>query len=336
VQKLRIVTPVHNDWDSLAMLLKDLDALAAALPVQIDVSAINDGSTQPVNIDAGDLATLSHLNTIEIIHLATNIGHQRAIAVGLCVAVEDADCDAILVMDADGEDSPGAIGTLIDCAKEGDYCVTARRGKRSENLSFRLSYLMYRLLFKLLTGHEIAFGNFSLLSLGYARRLVHVPELWNNLPAAILRSRLPIRAVRVDRARRYAGKSKMNFASLVAHGFSGISVYAETIFARFLILSVGLFFLSISAIIFVLTLRIFFPLYATPGWATTVSFGLSIILVQTISFTLSFILMLFHSRVQMPAIPIANYGIYVDHRQSFLRSKTSDVSPDMVNGLVDA
>ena len=90
-----------------------------------------------------------------------------------------------------------------------------------------------------------------------------VPDLWNNLPAAILRSRLPIHLVPIHRGRRYAGKSKMNFTSLIVHGLSGISVYADTIFVRLLILSVLLVVLSVALVTALLLLRIFVPTAAT-------------------------------------------------------------------------
>jgi glycosyltransferase involved in cell wall biosynthesis len=320
LRRLRLVVPVYNDWDSFAILLRELDRVAANLPIQLSVSAIDDGSTIPPAPDFCDPASLTTLESVEIIHLATNLGHQRAIAVGLCVAVEDADSEAILIMDGDGEDSPDAIAQLLnEAGQDVDFCVVARRGKRSENLTFKLSVLLYKLLFKLLTGRQIAFGNFSLLSRSYARRLVSVPDLWNNLPVAILRSRLPIKAVQIDRAPRYAGQSKMNFTSLVVHGLSGISVFAEVIFVRLLFLTGALFLLSCVSIPFVLSLRLFFPpKYATPGWATTVSFGILILLVQTLSFTLSFVLMLLNSRVQRLILPIADYKYYIDHREILL------------------
>lgn len=327
MRRLRLVVPVYNDWDSFAILLRELDRLAARLPLQVCVSAVDDGSTLPPASDFCDPASLKSLESVEIIHLATNVGHQRAIAIGLCVAVEDADSEAILIMDGDGEDSPAAIEQLLQAAgQDPDFCVVARRGKRSENLTFKLSVLLYKALFHLLTGREITFGNFSLLSRSYARRLVSIPDLWNNLPVAILRSRLPIKSVQVDRAPRYAGQSKMNFTSLVVHGLSGISVYAEVIFVRLLFLTLGLFLLSCISIGLVLSLRLFFPpQYATPGWATTVSFGVLILLVQTLSFTLSFVLMLLNSRVQRLVIPIADYKYYVDHRETLLAQVPHEV-----------
>jgi glycosyltransferase involved in cell wall biosynthesis len=332
MEKLRIIVPVFNDWLSFNLLLVELNKLASTLPVRLAISAINDGSTDSSD-ELKNLSSLTDLDALEIVNLHVNVGHQRAIAIGLCLAVHDADADAILVMDADGEDSPQAIPLLLQAAAaRPDFCVVAKRRKRSENLTFKISYIAYKFIFKLTTAREIDFGNFSLFSVGFARKLVRVPDLWNNLPAAVLRSRLPIQAIPVDRAQRYAGKSKMNFTSLIIHGFSGISVYAETIFVRLLLVTGFLSALTGVSIAFVLSLRLLIPRAATPGWATTVSFGMIIILVQALSVTLSSILMLLNSRVQRLIVPIIDYAIYLDFRQTLLgapfpRTPSRTISP---------
>lgn len=44
--------------------------------------------------------------SMRLLVLRRNLGHQRAIAVGLCHADAKLDFDSILLMDADGEDAP--------------------------------------------------------------------------------------------------------------------------------------------------------------------------------------------------------------------------------------
>jgi polyisoprenyl-phosphate glycosyltransferase len=326
MDKVRLVVPVYNDWTSFRMLLDRLDTTAATLPFRLFLSAINDGSTEPAEPALGDLSALRHLYGAEIVHLSVNLGHQRAIAAGLCLAVEDDDFDAVLIMDADGEDPPETIQFLTSgIGDREDFCIVARRRRREETLSFKLSYQLYKMAFKIVTGKVINFGNFSILSRGYARRLVMISDLWNNLPAAILRSRLPITSVSIDRGSRYAGKSKMNFTSLIVHGLSGISVYADTIFVRLLMLSIGLVVVSIFTIGVLLTLRLFFPAHATPGWTTTVTFGLAIIILQILFTALSSILMLLNNRVQRLVIPKLDYLHYVGSRQRLFGNAFSDV-----------
>jgi glycosyltransferase involved in cell wall biosynthesis len=327
MEDLRIVVPVYNDWISFSMLLQQLDRVAATLPFRIFVSAVNDGSTESPDPVLSGLGRLPHLEGAEILHLAVNVGHQRAIACGLCTAVEDQDADAILIMDADGEDPPERIADLIaGSAGLAEFCVAAQRRKRTEKFSFKLSYFVYKVAFKTVTGKKISFGNFSLFSRGYARRLVMVADLWNNLPAAVLRSRLSITTVPIDRGHRYTGTSKMNFTSLIVHGLSGISVYADTIFVRLLLLTLGLFLFASVAIATVLFLRVFVPSHATPGWATTVVFGLVIIILQVLFTALSSILMLLNNRVQRLIVPIVDYKPYLATRQTLFGSRNTPVA----------
>jgi polyisoprenyl-phosphate glycosyltransferase len=314
--RLRIVVPVYNDWPSFRILLRELDRVAARLSTRIFVTAVDDGSTEQPDPAFNNFADIQNLEGAEIVHLAANVGHQRAIAIGLCVAVTDDDFDAVLIMDADGEDPPQSIETLMQkIGQRTEFCIVAQRRKRTEKILFKVSYLLYKTLFRFVTGKTINFGNFSLLSRNYCQRLVMVADLWNNLPAAILRSRLPITTVPLDRGRRYAGSSRMNFTSLVVHGLSGISVYADTIFIRLLVLTIALTVFGAISVATVLTLRIFFPVHATPGWATTVTFGLAIITLQVFFTALSSILMLLHSRVQRLFVPIADFKLYLGSRQ---------------------
>ena len=81
--KLRIIVPIFNDWDSLGILLRDLDRVAAGLPVRVAVSVIDDGSTVLPPPEFHEATDFSNLDSVEIIHLCTNVGHQRAIAIGL-------------------------------------------------------------------------------------------------------------------------------------------------------------------------------------------------------------------------------------------------------------
>lgn len=317
MRELCIIAPVYNDWASLEILLGRIDEVARSLPVSVQVLAVDDGSTEnpPDWKTAPPDFRWPALSHVELVQLAVNVGHQRAIAVGLCLAIEERTWDAVLVMDADGEDMPESIPEMLGrAAGKGDFCIVAQRKRRNENLTFRASYLLYKLLFRILTGRKIAFGNFSVTSRKYARRLVMIPDLWNNLAAAILSSRLPVEQVQIDRGRRYAGRSQMNFVGLVMHGLSSISVYAETIYVRLLLLTIALVMITVLAIPFVLTLRIFFPLHATPGWASTVSFGLVIIFLQVFLATITSILTLLHNRVQRLFVPYLEYKTYIASR----------------------
>ena len=108
---LVILTPVFEDWEALALLLPHLDRAAAAIPAAVRVLAVDDGSTQPAPVDFGGLG-LTHITAVDVLTLRRNVGHQRAIACGLCHVEAHIPGAAVVVMDADGEDDPADVPRL--------------------------------------------------------------------------------------------------------------------------------------------------------------------------------------------------------------------------------
>ena len=70
---------------------------------------------------------------------AQALGHQRAIATGLCYAHDHLPAHVVVVMDGDGEDAPQDVPRLLDQvrATDGRKIVFAERTKRSESVVFR-------------------------------------------------------------------------------------------------------------------------------------------------------------------------------------------------------
>ena len=311
---IAIVTPVLDDWEALTALLSDIAAALRGLPVALHVYAVDDGSTE--RVEAADIALPRHscIASFEIVRLAANLGHQRAIAVGLCAAVEDGAADAVLVMDSDGQDRAEDVATLLAAAQSHpDHVVLAARVRRAEPLLFRCCWRLYRLMFRALTGCRIDFGNFSLVPAAAARRLVHMPDLWNHLAAAIMRSRLPCTAVPTARGERFAGRSKMNLAALVVHGLSAMSVYCDVILVRVLLAAGALAGLAGLGIVAVVAIRIGTRL-AVPGWATAAAGDLLIIMLQTVAVAVAASLTLLARRSSRPIVPVLDCAAFVAAR----------------------
>lgn len=232
---LVILIPVYNDWESVALLLPELDAAVAHAATHTHVLLVDDGSTQPAPLTLG---LWPHLDRIDVLVLRRNLGHQRAIAVGLCHLYAHHDAwAAVLIMDGDGEDSPADIPRLVEqfLALGAGTVVFAERTRRSESLLFRLFYQSYRLTHWLLTGISVKVGNFSLLPRAALGQLVVVSDLWNHYAASVFKARLPRTAIETRRAHRLRGTSHMNFVALVVHGLSAMSVFADLAGVRLLI-----------------------------------------------------------------------------------------------------
>lgn len=255
-----IVIPVFNDWESLSILVRRIDEILYSENINAEIYLLNDGST----ISFQGILKISEtkaINQIYILDLTRNLGHQRAIAVGLAYIEANIDCQAIVVMDSDGEDDPKDIPKLVSKCSEEKFSkiVFARRTQRSETLLFRLFYIIYKSLFILFTGEHIEMGNFSIIPFDSLRRIVVVSEICNHYAAGILKARIPFVTVPCKRSSRITGRSKMNFVSLIMHGLSAISIYGDVIGVKALLLAIVLMLLSMIIIIVVYIVRVAVP-----------------------------------------------------------------------------
>jgi glycosyltransferase involved in cell wall biosynthesis len=303
---------VFNDWESLSILLRRITELYRREDIAFSVVVVDDASTRrAAPLDVGDPGR-SCIRRIEIARLATNLGHQRAIAIGLAQLAGHSDIEAVLVMDSDGEDRPEEIAALVAAARANpEAVIVAERGKRSESFGFKCGYAVYKLLFRMLTGQPVSFGNFMIIPKVALVSLISTATLWNNLPATIARSRYPLVRTPTIRGERYAGESKMNFVALVIHGLSAISVYVEIIFVRLLIGSAALIAAAILAILFFVGYK-FITGLATPGWTTTVVSTFVIIILQAVIFIVGITLMLLGGRSNYSIVPALDWRRYIE------------------------
>jgi polyisoprenyl-phosphate glycosyltransferase len=281
---LALLCPVYNDWRSLTVLIEHLDKVLEDCGLKIDLFVVDDGST--IRVDLTQIPITRHIQCIECLSLVTNMGHQRAIAVGLCEIEKRGVYDAVIILDSDGEDRPDDVLRLLKAHHENpNFIVVAQRIARSEGAGFKFFYFFYKKLFQFLTGQAIDFGNFSLIPAAYLGQINAMPETWNHLAASIVRSRIPLMRVPTSRAKRYAGSSSMNFIALVLHGLGGMSVFIDVFLVRLLMILSSLGGLGIVIAVSVLLLR---P--QNPGWDPAwfnlmLGFG-CILITQIITFAL--------------------------------------------------
>lgn len=307
--KISIVLPVYNDWSSFNKLLKELDTALARDKLEADIFAVDDGSTKPVAIASTQFQAISSVTVITAI---LNLGHQRAIAIGLTHVHNQPDSPSYtIVMDSDGEDNPSDIIRLIQAsANNPEAIVVAKRGQRAEGKTFKLGYFAYKLLFRLSTGVRISFGNFMLLPKASIERLLGSQHTWNNFAASVKRSRLELTEVSTARSPRLDGKSHMSLVTLVTHGLSAISVYIDIVITRLLITCIVGGLLSLIGITVVLFIR-FFTGYAIPGWATSALGALGLIFLQFMVLGSVALFTSLSSRSIVPVFPLLDAKKYI-------------------------
>jgi hypothetical protein len=305
--ELIILMPVYNDWAALSMLLIGLDRELSKGGLKADILMVDDGSTAPVPPTFGQ-DSFEAIERVDILSLRRNLGHQRAIAVGLSYVEANRQCRAVVVMDGDGEDDPRDVPRLVtECLAGADpRIIFAERARRADSLAFRCFYHLYRLTHSLLTGVKVRVGNFSVVPWPLLKRLVAVSELWNHYAAAVHKARLPIALVATERGKRLAGRSHMDLVALVVHGLSAMAVFGDRIGVRLLIVASLGMLLAGGALLGVIGIRLFTTL-AIPGWATYVSGILLLMLSQMLLVILVFAFVTLAARDTASFLPIRDY-----------------------------
>ena len=259
MKRIIILLPVFNDWESLKKLLIGIENSIQKFPdVNIECFVVNDASTiaKPVFVKPKKIKSLKILNMKE------NRGHARCNAFGIRYIIHNETFDHLILMDADGEDRPSELESLIKKAlKNPDYSVVAKRIKRSEGLSFRFLYSMHKFITYLFTGKKINFGNYTCLTNKDAEIISSKPSLWSSYSGTVKKNLSNLLEIDSIRGMRYFGPSKMSLFNLIIHSFSIIAVFKLQVLIRsfFIIIILGyinkfftldLVFLQIPVILF--------------------------------------------------------------------------------------
>jgi len=319
--RLIVLVPVYNDWTALGRLLMRLDTCLGGTAGPVRVVVVDDGSSESDETFVSALR-LDVVSNVTIVSLRRNMGHQRAIAMGLAYVEECLPCQCVVVMDGDGEDDPADVPRLVDRMHElGDSAIVfAERTRRMEGAAFRVCYLLYRVLHRLLTGIPVKVGNFSAIPARLVRRLVVVSELWNHYAAAVFHSRIPRATIATVRRPRLHGRSKMNFVSLVGHGLSALSVHSELLGVRLLVAGAvcaggllaglaGLAWYGLSA-------------GAAPaGWVMAGGVLGVLLLGQVVGFLAVFALTILRGRSTSTFLPARDYAYFVEGVRTLAQSR---------------
>ena len=306
-----VICPVYEDWPAVRMLLPRIGKALAPVASCARVLLVNDGSATPVPTDLV-CEPLDTIAEVRVLSLRRNVGHQRALAIGLAYAEANMPCDAVVVMDGDGEDDPDDVPRLLEAMRttRPPGVVFAQRTRRSEGFVFTVLYRLYRSIHLLLTGIPVQVGNCSVIPRSVLDRLVVVSDLWNHYAAAVFQSRIPYTMVPTARGRRLSGQSRMNFVSLVAHGLSAIAVFADRVGVRILIAAMAVIAASLAILggVFVRWLTTGRP--ASSWLVAAIVVGL-VLTIQTGATAGLFVLQVLFARANSTFIPTRDYAFFV-------------------------
>jgi hypothetical protein len=100
---------------------------------------------------------------------------------------------------------------------------------------FKVLYLAFKGVFRLLTGRIIQTGNYAVYRGWIARHTLNHPHFDLCYSSSLLSLSLPVEYVPCERGRRYAGKSRMGYFKLAIHGMRMLMPFMDQIAVRALV-----------------------------------------------------------------------------------------------------
>ena len=221
---LSLVIPVYNEEQVIPHLRKQLSEFARALPCEVEFVFVNDGSSDGT---AEVLVEWAKVDAhVKIINLARNFGHQIASTAGL----DYAQGDAVVLMDADLQDSPEIIPQMLEKYCQGYDVVYAQRLEREGETWFKefTAWAFYRLMRAFVHKDLPAdVGDFRLMSSRFLNALRQMRETHRFLRGMVSWIGYPQTAVEFRRPTRIAGRTKFSVRSMLAFGITAILSFSS-------------------------------------------------------------------------------------------------------------
>jgi polyisoprenyl-phosphate glycosyltransferase len=171
---ISVVIPVYNNENSLIELAQRLTAALEKIAHGYEIIFINDGSRDNSNHILKDIANKQ--SKIKVIALSRNFGQHPAI----CAGFEHAKGNFTVLMDADLQDSPEDISSLIDKLKSSGADVVYTIKKSSDKLiSSRLSSTVYHFIFSKIVKTDVPLniGTFRAFNRKFLEALLRFKEV---------------------------------------------------------------------------------------------------------------------------------------------------------------
>jgi glycosyltransferase involved in cell wall biosynthesis len=244
---LSVVAPVYNEEELVERFVRR--ACAAVADYTFELVLVNDGSSDATPELLDRMAAEDP--RIRVIHLSRNFGHQAALTAGL----EHAVGDVVAMIDADLQDPPELIPTMVARWEGGADVVYAVRKQREGETAFKLATAswFYKLFDKLAqVDLEPNSGDFRLLDRRALDALLTMTERSRFLRGMTVWVGFTQTAVPYERDARHAGETKYTLRKMLRFSLDAIASFSHVPLqlATYVgLLSAGLAFVTIPIVI---------------------------------------------------------------------------------------
>ena len=214
VPEISLVIPVYNEEGNLQNLYREISEVLEPYGRAYEIVFIDDGST---DASFALLSSLHHQDSrVKVVRFRKNFGQTAALAAGFA----EARALVIVTLDADLQNDPGDIPTLLANLEGFDAVVGVRRTRR-DNLIRRISSRVANYVRNRLSDEDITDTGCSLKA--YRREVLDRLVLYNGmhrfLPTLIKMEGFRVREVPVGHRPRRHGRSKYGIGNRLVPAF---------------------------------------------------------------------------------------------------------------------
>ena len=258
---LSVVAPVFNEDALIDEFYTRVCAALGQLPFELVL--VDDGSTNGTALALERLADADQ--RVRVVSLSRNFGHQTALTAGL----DHATGDAVVMLDADLQDPPELIPTMLDHWRAGCDVVYAVRRERAGESRFKLTtarwfYALFDHLAQIDLGRDA--GDFRLLDRRALDALLAMRERNRFLRGMTVWVGFTQAAVPYARDARFAGATKYTLRRMVRFSVDAILSFSDRPLQLATVLGLIISTLAFIAIPVVVVLRLLG--HYLPGFGT--------------------------------------------------------------------
>lgn len=222
---LSLVVPFYNESETLEGFFARVVPILEAIPrMHYEIVCVNDGSTDDT---LERLVAVSRRDArVRVIELTRNFGKEAALTAG----IDEAMGDAVIPIDADLQDPPELIPTLVQRWRQGAEVVLAQRASRAtDSFLKRVTATAYYRVHNKLSDLKIPenVGDFRLMDRVVVNALKQLPERHRFMKGLFAWVGFSTVIVQYERAPRSAGKSKFSGWRLWNLALEGITSFSS-------------------------------------------------------------------------------------------------------------
>ncbi len=266
-QKISLIVPCYNEEEVVSLFYREVKKVLNTLTCDYEILFVNDGSLDHTLERIKEIAAEdSH---VQYFSFSRNFGKEAAMFAGFC----NADGDYVAVMDADMQDPPSLLPSMLEILESGEYdSVATRRVTRKGESKVRSWFAkqFYRLLNRM-SDADVVDGarDFRLMKRDMVDAIVSMSES-NRFSKGIF-GWIGFRTywLPFENVERAAGKTKWSFWGLTKYAVDGIINFSQVPLAIASWFGTFMTLVSFLFLVFIIVRRLLFG-DPVAGWASTI------------------------------------------------------------------